>query len=305
MNRFLLTTALWLVLVPRASAQPAVDSDQLLADIRVLSADSLEGRATGTPGSAKARAYLLEAFESMNLRRFGDSYAQPFTVFRPSDTTSYGGVNVVGYLEGQALPDSFIVVTAHYDHLGIRNGVVYNGADDNASGVAALLALARHFTAHPPRHSIIFAALDAEEIGLQGARHFVEHPPVKAATLVLNVNMDMVSHSETGELYAAGTYHYPALKPGLAAVASEAPVRLLLGHDRPNVSGQSDWTMSSDHAPFHQAGIPFVYFGVEDHEQYHQPSDDADAITVDFFVRAVETIRSALIGLDHTLSPFP
>ena len=81
--------------------------------------------------------------------------------------------NVVGRIDGTAAPGRYIVVSAHYDHIGVRNGQVFNGADDNASGTAALFALARHFSANRPRHSLIFAAFDAEESGLRGARHFV------------------------------------------------------------------------------------------------------------------------------------
>ena len=298
MKQVLFALCLTALAVP-SLAQPALEADQLLTDVRVLAADSLEGRRTGTEGNQKAQAYLLEAFAAAGLHAFGDDYAQPFTFSR--DGADVRGVNLVGYVEGSEHPDSFIVLTAHYDHLGRRNGEIYNGADDNASGTAGLLAAARHFAEQPPRHSIIFAALDAEEMGLQGARAFLKSPPVSVEQIHLNVNLDMISRSEAGELFAAGTYHYPFLKPYLEDVGEGSAVDLRFGHDRPDLPSGDDWTMSSDHGPFHQAGIPFVYFGVEDHAGYHKPTDDYEDITPDFFAEAVELVVAAVTSLDANL----
>src|SRR5690606_24324404 len=123
--------------------------------------------------------------------------------------------------------------TAHYDHLGVRQGRIHPGADDNASGVAVLLAAARHFAAHRPRHTMIFAALDAEEQGLRGAEALVESIPDIRERVALNVNLDMVSRSDRNEIYAAGTYHYPWTRPILDDIRARSRVRILFGHDRP------------------------------------------------------------------------
>jgi len=281
-----------------------VDSARLLGDVRVLSADSLQGRATGTAGGEKARRYVAAALERAGLKPFGASYAQPFEFTAP-DSARRRGANVVGYVQGSADSGRYIVVSAHYDHLGVRAGQVYNGADDNASGTATLIALAQYFAAHRPRHSIIFAAFDAEELGLQGARAFVARPPVPRSGLAVDVNMDMVSHSDAGELYVAGTHHYPALTPFVERVAARAPVKLLRGHDQPSLPPGDDWTSSSDHGPFHAVGIPFVYFGVEDHKDYHKPTDDFATITPAFFTKAAETIADFVIELDRNLPVIP
>lgn len=280
----------------------AVDTARLMADLRVLAADSMEGRAADSDGSAKARAYLLERFREVRLSPIADSFERPFT-FAARDGAEGSGVNVVGVIRGTAMPEQYIVVTAHYDHLGVRDGVVYNGADDNASGTAALLAVAEHLRVNPPRHSIIIAALDAEEVGLRGARAFVDDPPVAKTAIVANLNLDMVSRNDAGELWIAGTHHYPKLLPLVEEVAERAPVTLRIGHDRPGVAGEDDWTMLSDHGPFHAAGIPFLYAGVEDHDDYHKPTDVAERIEADFYGRAVTTIIDLLDGLDRLLSP--
>ena len=285
---------------PTPAAKPAgakkIDAARLLEDVRALSADSMEGREAGKKGGELARAYVLRRFEEAGLAPLWPSFEQPF------DLPSKGkGVNLVGYVRGAKYPERFIVVTAHYDHLGVRGGQVYNGADDNASGVAVLLQLAAHYAgAARPDHSIIFAALDAEELGLVGARELVKRLKAEKRDVALDVNLDMVGHSERGELYASGTYHTPALRPALERVAAAAPVKLLIGHDRPE-QGHDDWTNQSDQYAFHKAGVPFVYFGVEDHKDYHKPSDDFETITRDFFVGAAETILGAVSALDAEL----
>jgi hypothetical protein len=286
-------------------AQPpaaAVDSASLLDDLSRLADDSLRGRASGTPGNAMARAFIAARFDRLGLGTVGSGRVQPFTFVDRRTSDQVAAANVVGVVRGTELPDRYIVISAHYDHVGVGRPVngdsIYNGADDNASGTAALLALARHFQANPARHSLVFVAFDAEERGLRGARAFLADPPVERSAIVLDVNMDMVSHSERGELYAAGAAKWPALRPALQRVAAAAPVRLLLGHDTPQPTASDDWTMQSDQGPFHEAGIPFVYFGVEDHPDYHKPSDELRTITPGFYVNAVRTVLMAVRELD-------
>jgi Zn-dependent M28 family amino/carboxypeptidase len=204
----------------------------------------------------------------------------------------------VGLVPGTDPELGAIVLTAHYDHVGVRNGEVYNGADDNASGTVALLAMARFVAQNPLRHTAVFAALDAEEMGLRGARAFIEAGWPE--DIVLNVNMDMVARSDS-LLFAAGTYHYPQLRPILEGVAPRGPVVLRFGHDEPGVEGMADWTNSSDHGPFHAVGIPFVYFGVEDHPDYHKATDDYEMVDPGFFLDSVRTILASTLALDEQL----
>ena len=187
---------------------------------------------------------------------------------------------MVGSVRGTASPDQYIVVTAHYDHVGIGRPVdgdsIYNGADDNASGTAALVALAKWFVANPPRHTIVFAAVDGEERGMGGSRHFVNAPTVPLEQILLNINMDMIGRNVKNELYAAGPGKYPQLRPTVEAVIRCAPLTLLIGHDTPAAGPGNDWTAQSDQASFHAKGIPFIYFGEEDHPDYHKPSDHVE-----------------------------
>jgi Zn-dependent M28 family amino/carboxypeptidase len=158
--------------------------------------------------------------------------------------------------------------------------------------VAALLAVAEHFLKNAPHTSLVIAAVDAEESGVRGSRALLANGPVQKDRIVMNVNVDMIGRDAKNVLYAVGTHHYPSLKPLLDGVA-QPPVDLRLGHD---VTGSKaeDWTDSSDHAAFHQAGIPFIYFGVEDYENHHKASDDAATIQREFLAGAVGTVIAAL-----------
>jgi hypothetical protein len=116
--------------------------------------------------------------------------------------------------------------------------------------------------------------------------------------VLLDVNMDMVSRNVKGELYASGAFSYPELRPILEEAQKAAKVKLMLGHDDPKL-GEDDWTNQSDQGPFNAAKIPFVYFGVEDHPDYHKPTDDFANIMPEFYVRAVETILNTVRLLDR------
>lgn len=282
-----------------APTSKIINAEQLLRDIQTLAADDMEGRGVGARGGEKAREYVVKRFQESGIKPFQNNYVQPFD-FTNRAGAKISGANVVGYVEGKKYKDKYIVVSAHYDHVGIIKGEIYNGADDDASGTASLFAIAEYFKKKRPSHTIIFAAFDGEESGLRGAKAFVAAPPVAKEKIALNVNMDMVSRNEKQELYAAGLYHYPQFKPTLEKIAAKAKIKLLFGHDRPELK-QDDWTNQSDHYAFHAEKIPFVYFGVEDHKDYHRPTDDYANINQEFYVRAVETILDAVKALDKNL----
>jgi hypothetical protein len=291
---------------PVTQSQPAglrIDSERLMAAVTTLADPRWEGRAAGLSGGLAARAWIRDRVKAIGLQPIGGGYVHPFTFTRKTVTGRQDGegANVLAVCVGLDSTLPYIIVSAHYDHLGVRDGQVYPGADDNASGVAVMLELAAYCITNPFRHSILFAAWDAEERGLQGARAFLLRPPVPQDRVGLNVNLDMVSRSDKREIFIAGTYHYPDLKGPLEEVAKRAPITVLFGHDKPVAiaGGVEDWTNQSDHGPFHDARIPFVYFGVEDHVDYHKPTDTADKINRGFFVDVAETILDSLLALDR------
>lgn len=289
-------------LAPSPVTAPIAQADQLLEDVRILSADDMEGRLIGSPGGAKARAYLLGRLQQLGIAPLGGMGLElPFAFTRDGKTVN--GANLVGLIPGTGGSDQALVLTAHYDHLGVRDGQIYNGADDNASGVAAILQIAASLKVKAPLHDVIIALVDGEEGGMSGSSALLADPKFAESLgrIVLDVNADMVSRSDTNELYVSGGYHFPWLKPYLERIAAQAEVTLIQGHDRPE-QGKDDWTDQSDHFAFQQIHRPWVYFGVEDHPDYHRPSDDFGRIPVDFFRRSVDTIELAVRTFDRELA---
>ncbi len=275
----------------------AAPGDRAMDDVRILSADGMAGRGIETEGSALARAYIVGRFRALGL----EVVEQPFVFVRKKDGKEVHGVNLIVRIEGARPAGKAIVVSAHYDHLGTRDGVIYNGADDNASGVAGLLAVAEAFAAEPPKHTLLLVALDGEESGLRGARAFVESPPIPLADIGLNVNFDMLAKNAKGEIYVSGGSPFPWLKTRLERLSRGAPVTLKLGHDTDADGPRNNWTNQSDQGAFAANGVPWVYFGVEDHPEYHLPTDDFATVPQPFFTGVVTLVVSATRLFDDEL----
>lgn len=304
MKRYLNPLLLFLTITACTSGtgtqvEPEINSGQLIEDLRILSSDEMNGRLVGTEGNRMAREYIIQRLREQDIIAFGESYEHPFRMERRNGN-EVNGVNVLGFIQGRS--DSLIVLSAHYDHLGHRDSLIFNGADDNASGTAGLIALGSYFQEEQPVHSMVLAFFDAEEGGLNGARAMVRDS-VLLSRVKLNVNMDMIAQNTENELYAVGTFHYPELRSVLITDAEQSgggspyEVELLFGHDEPG-SGSQDWTFASDHGPFHGQGIPFIYFGVEDHPHYHKATDEFGTIPQDFYIRSVQSILTAVKRLD-------
>lgn len=270
------------------------DEDQLLKRVEILSSDKFEGRKTGEKGNDSARAYIIKEFKRLNLFGFNGKYEQPFSF--EIRKKKYNANNILVEIIGTEFPEKYIVISAHHDHLGISGGQIYNGADDDASGVSALISFAEYLTENPPKHSVILAAFDAEELGLRGAKHFVEN--FDTSKIALNINMDMIGRSAKDELYVVGGRYSKSLKTILDTFKNPTSSKLLQGHD--GKDRKEDWTMASDHAPFHIAKIPFLYFGNEDHDSYHKPTDDFEAITPQFYKNSVKIILSIFEAIDSS-----
>lgn len=295
-----------------ARGSTLVDESQLLEDARRLSAPEMEGRRTGTEGNARARAYVVQRLRDEGAAPLGGAYEHPFAFAHTSVKAIWrrdrpvrmdmSGTNVLALVPG-TVPGPALVVSAHYDHLGIRNDAIYLGADDNASGVAALLAVARVLRRAPPRHPVVLAAFDAEELGLRGARAFVAAPPAGTPPIGMDLNLDMLSRSEGSDITVSGLGPQPWLREDVAAEAARSPVHVHLGHDRPwyRAGMVEDWTDGSDHGAFAHAGIPFLYLGVEDHPDYHAPTDTFERIDGPFFVDVANLVASLVGRLDGRL----
>lgn len=275
----------------------STEKSQLLNHAHYLSSDALQGRKSGTEENKVARNYILSELKKTSL----PTEKQAFSFTRYGKTIE--AENIIATLKGTTYPDSYIAITAHYDHEGVNPNSdgdnIYNGADDNASGTAALLMLAKYFSLHPTNHSLLFIALDAEEMGLQGAKYFVENSGDKK--IVLNVNMDMIGRSEDSTINICGTFYTPSLNQFFTAAQKlNLPLNITLGHD--GLDNKQSWVYSSDHYHFFRYNIPFLYFGVEDHDDYHTPKDEYNRLTHDFYGNAFQFIKESIKQLDKKMS---
>lgn len=291
----------------RASSRAgSSDSARVQADIRYLASDALEGRGTGTAGNDSAAAFAARRYGSLRLRPLAAGYLQPFEA-RSAVLAHSGGLasvrtqNVVAFLPGTdaALQGQVIVIGAHIDHLGTSTAgaldpeaghAIRNGADDNASGTAAVLELARLFSTRPPRRSMIFVNFSGEELGLLGSQYFVEHSPVPVDSIVAMLNFDMVGRMRGDSLIVYGV----ATARELPAILDSANVSLRL-----HVRGIGDGFGPSDHSSFFARNIPVLHFFTNVHEDYHRATDDADKINAAGEVRVIALAERVAREIDR------
>lgn len=268
-------------------AQPlSADADRIQRDVAWLADDQRDGRGTGTAGNDSAAAYIARRHAALGLKQVvPGTYLQRFTA-RSAEMAHDGhpeGVlsqNVVAMVPGTD-PDlgyQYVVIGAHFDHLGRSSthssdpeagNAIRNGADDNASGTAAVMELARQFAARPAKRSIIFASFTGEELGLLGSQWFVEHAPVPVDSIVAMVNFDMIGRLRNDKLIVYGVATAKEL-PSIVAAANVEPKLV--------VSAVGDGFGPSDHSSFYTKGIPVLHFFTDLHDDYHKATDDAAKI---------------------------
>lgn len=290
---------------------PALSQDRPLAErleqhVSILAADSMQGRGLGTEGKYRAKKYIMEQFGAAGLQSFGDSYIQPFdTRIGLAWVHAY---NVVGYLPGSdpGLSDEYIVIGAHYDHLGYTKNndekTFFPGADDNASGVAGIIEIARYFADNPEqlKRSLLVVAFDAEESGLLGAKHFVDHPPVALNKIKKMFSLDMIGMVEANKgLHLMGI---ASLTGGEEiAVATSQLTGLRIKRTGDNIAQRTDT------APFGEHGIPATHLFTGTNSPYHKPTDTYDlldyegmALVVTFSTQLITQLAS-----EPALTPSP
>lgn len=286
-----------------ASQITTCNTDSAWHDIKLLAADHMEGRKTGSAGNLRAQNYIVERYQQIGLLSFNENlqFQHPFEKQQwSSDIT---GVNLIGWLKGQHKPEAFIVISAHYDHLGKRGSKVFNGADDNASGVAAMLFIAEKLAIKRPKHSVIFLATDAEELGLYGAYAFTQQPSVPLKQIRFNLNLDMLAHGgRKKRLYVYGARKYPQFKALVDELKVSSSINIKSGR-KAYGNGYSDgqrinWTKASDHGAFHKIKIPFLFLGVAEHRYYHTDKDTIETIDQEFYREAVLTSLQTFRAMD-------
>jgi Peptidase family M28 len=330
----------WLafVAVPRAPNaagsvgwQPRVREADVARDLGVLAADSMEGRMTGSPGSWRATKWLAAQFRAAGLAPGGDSsyvqrvpLAKPTTVtaggrVRPTLLASWGafdsvpvaqrlpGANVIGILEGSdpVLRNEFVLMTAHYDHVGVGKAVdgdsIYNGADDDAAGTIAVLEVARQMAKARvrPKRSIIFAAMTGEEVGLLGTRWFIDHPSRPLAQIVANLEVEMIGRPDSlaggiGKAWLTG-YERSTLGDQLR----DGGIQIV-----PDRRPSQRFFERSDNIAFARMGIPaHTLSSFNLHADYHTPRDESRYADPVHMARVIEAAAQAMLILSNGPRP--
>lgn len=281
------------------------DEARILSHIKILANDSLQGRGTGTEGEKMAADYISKTYKSLKLKPIGKtkSYLLPFEFKRGAHGEGGAGIahNVVGFLDNKA--EYTVVIGAHYDHLGVGEqgnsldanpaGKIHNGADDNASGVAGVLELARYFSTNKikEKYNFLFICFSGEEMGLYGSKYFTENSTLDLTKVNYMINMDMIGRldPQTKTLAVNGTGTSPVWEPLLQKLAS----------DELKIKTDSSGIGPSDHTSFYLKNIPVLHFFTGSHADYHKPSDDWEKINTKGQADVLTLIAKIINELDR------
>jgi hypothetical protein len=281
-----------------AELSEAITEAELKAHVYRLASPEFRGRRG--PGAARAAQHIADLFKRTGLApAFGDSYFQdiPWLLTNTAGRPAFVGRNVAAVLPGSdpVLKDEWIVLSAHYDHLGQNGDIYFPGADDNASGVAMLVEVAEAFALqkHKPKRTIVFVAFDLEEQGLQGAAWFAAHPPRPFAKLKAFLTADLIGRSMGNVMdetvYVLGSESSPDLRRLVADV--KPGEKLIVNRLGADLVGAERFWARSDYGPFRDRNVPFLFFTTGVHPDYHKPTDLPDRVDYAKLARVSRWIR--------------
>ena len=288
----------------------SINNTDLYKHIEVLSSDSLEGRETGKPGQKMAAEYIAKQFKKIGIPPYKrKTYYQKFKVkserhickcddcdltffkriFKANQTIR--GENVLGYIEGSDLKDELLIITAHYDHLGKHDSLIFNGADDDASGVSAALEIAEAFMlakkeGNGPRRSILIMPVSGEEKGLLGSRYYTDNPIYPLENTVANLNIDMIGrlddwHDNGNYVYLIGSDRLSYDLHDLNEKINNEYIGIDLDYRFNDKDDPNRYYYRSDHYNFAKNNIPVIFYFNGVHEDYHKPSDTIEKLDFD------------------------
>lgn len=271
-----------------------ISETSLKANLTVIASDEMEGRETGSEGQKKAGRYLIEQYKSNGIPfpKGAKSYYQPIPAaylnakYKENLSDSE---NIWAFIEGSEKPNEIVVVSAHYDHVGVKDGKVYNGADDDGSGTVALVEIAKAFQkakkeGHGPKRSILILHVTGEEHGLHGSRFYSENPLFPLANTVADVNIDMIGrhdefHKDSSQyIYLIGSDYLSSDLYNICEEANKKYAKLSIDYKYNDRKDPNRFYYRSDHYNFAKNGIPSVFLFSGTHEDYHQPGDDVEKI---------------------------
>ena len=279
----------------------SITEKDLIEHLTIYASDKFEGRDTGEPGQKKAVEYIRNYYKSIAVQP-GDpdkDYFQPMTL----DIKSRRGVNsakkvdtenVIAIIKGSEKPEEYVVISAHLDHVGVDNGEIYNGADDDGSGTVAKLEIAQAFKkavkrGKGPKRSIVFLHVTGEEKGLLGSKYYTDTDPIyPLENTVVNLNIDMIGRIDPTRkaknrdyIYLIGSDHDSKDLHNLSEQTNKETLNMTLDYRFNDKNDPNRFYFRSDHYNFAKNGIPIIFYFTGTHEDYHKPTDTVDKIEFD------------------------
>jgi len=268
-----------------------ITASELKDNLTIFAGDEYEGRNTGEPGQKKAAEFIVKEYQQMGMEApegFSNYYQEIPTEF--FDGKLNASENVLGYIKGSEKPDEVLIITSHYDHVGVDDeGNIYNGADDGGSGPMAILELAEAFMeakkdGYTPKRSILFIHLTGEEKGLLGSKYYVENPIFPLANTVANLNMDMIGRIDKDHegndnyIYLIGSDKLSTDLHELSENVNSEYMNMDLDYTYNDENDPNRFYYRSDHYNFAKNNIPVIFYFNGVHPDYHKPTDTAEKI---------------------------
>lgn len=281
-----------------------ISAEDLSHLLYAFAADSMQGRMTATPGQKKAAEFLVDFYKNENITGAlpGGGYFQniPKEYFK-SKYVKTNSENVVAIIPGSVWPQEYIVLSAHYDHVGAKGDTIYNGADDDGSGTVALLEIAQAFKKAQekgmgPKRSLVFLHVTGEEIGLYGSRYYTENPIYPLEQTVCNLNTDMIGRIDPNKagndnyIYLIGSDKLSQELHDLSEQVNQEFSQMELDYTFNDENDPNRFYYRSDHYNFAKNNVPIIFYFNGVHEDYHQPSDTPDKIEYPLMAKRTQLI---------------
>ncbi|MFD2516342.1 M28 family metallopeptidase [Salinimicrobium flavum] len=281
-----------------------ITAEELKEHLYIFASDEFEGRDTGEPGQKLAAEYLKTEYKKLDIPSplGGDDYFQevPSSVFTRAEVKD--SENVLAFIQGSELPEEILVISSHYDHVGIdEEGNIFNGADDDGSGTVAILEIAEAFKkaqeeGFSPKRSILFLNVTGEEKGLVGSKFYTDNPVFPLANTVANLNIDMIGRIGEGKensgdyVYLIGSDKLSTELHNLSEEVNARHLNLELDYTYNEENDPNRFYYRSDHYNFAKNDIPIIFYFNGVHEDYHKPTDTADKIEYDLLAKRAQLV---------------
>ncbi len=278
-------------------------TSELDTKVYILASDVFEGRETGEKGQKLAASYIVDYYEHIGLLapEGFDNYLQEIPKEFFKEKSKSASENVIAYIPGSEYPEEFIVISSHYDHLGKKGDNIYYGADDDASGTAAVMQIANTFqdafkAGYGPKRSIVFLNFTGEEQGLFGSEYYTSHPIFPLESTVVNLNIDMIGRidekheDKAAYIYLIGSDKLSKDLHKISESANKIFTKLELDYTYNDENDPNRYYYRSDHYNFAKNNIPVIFYFNGSHKDYHKPSDTPDKINYTLMAKRTQLI---------------